>query len=113
MRILRNGHLVRSVRGQSGGYVLARAPEEIAVGEAMAVLGGRLYEAQFCADHAGEERVCTRSVDCSLRSLWRSLQLVLDQVLERTTLRDMLVNESEMATWVDHLVNVSNPAAHV
>ena len=107
MRVLRHGGLVTSVRGSAGGYVLARAPESIAVGEAMAVLGGRLYEPQFCTDHSGEERVCTHSVDCSLRSLWRSLQVVLDQVLDKTTLRDLLCNEVQMTDWVGHLVTVS------
>lgn len=107
MRVLRRGGLVVSERGQAGGYTLARAPERIAVGEALAVLGGRLYEPGFCADHAGEERVCTHSVDCSLRSLWRSLQLVLDQVLDKTTLRDLMCNEVEMADWVGHLVSVA------
>lgn len=110
MRVLRTGGLVVSARGQSGGYSLARPPEKIAVGEALAVLGGRLYEPGFCAQHTGEERVCTHSVDCSLRSLWRSLQLVLDQVLEKTTLRDLLCNEVEMADWVGHLVSLAGPA---
>jgi DNA-binding IscR family transcriptional regulator len=46
-------------------------------------------------------------VDCSLRSLWRSLQLVLDQVLDKTSLRDLLCNETEMTTWIGHLVSVA------
>ncbi|MGH9414311.1 MAG: RrF2 family transcriptional regulator, partial [Terriglobales bacterium] len=95
MRVLRHSGLVVSARGQAGGYALARPPQTIAVGEALAVLGGRLYAPGFCADHAGDERVCTHSVDCSLRSLWRSLQLVLDQVLDKTSLRDLLCNETE------------------
>lgn len=107
LRVLRTGGLVASARGAAGGYVLARPPERIPVGEALAVLGGRLYEPGFCDSHAGEERVCTHSVDCSLRSLWRSLQLVLDQVLEKTSLRDLLCNESAMTDWIGHLVTVS------
>ena len=107
LRILRHGGLVTSARGAGGGYGLARPPESIAVGEALAVLGGRLYEPGFCAEHTGEERVCTHSVDCSLRSLWRSLQLVLDQVLDKTSLRDLLCNETEMTTWIGHLVSVA------
>ncbi|MGH9467691.1 MAG: RrF2 family transcriptional regulator [Terriglobales bacterium] len=110
MRVLRNGGLVASARGALGGYALARPPERIAVGEALAMLGGRLYEPGFCASHTGEERICTHSVDCSLRSLWRSLQLVLDQVLDKTSLRDLLCNETEMTSWIGHLVTVSGLA---
>ncbi|MGH9412255.1 MAG: RrF2 family transcriptional regulator [Terriglobales bacterium] len=115
LRVLRTAGLITSARGAAGGYVLARPPERIAVGEALAVLGGRLYEPSFCATHAGDERVCTHSVNCSLRSLWRSLQLVLDQVLDKTSLKDLLCNESEMTNWIDHLVTVSliTPAAAV
>lgn len=107
MRILRTGGLVTSVRGQSGGYALARVPEKILVGEVMAVLGGRLFDPAFCDMHTGDERVCTHSVDCSLRSLWRTVQMVIDQVLNQTTLRDLLVNEREMTAWADDLVKLS------
>lgn len=110
MRVLRTGGLVTSVRGQSGGYVLARLPEKILVGEVMAVLGGRLFDPAFCDLHAGDEHVCTHSVDCSIRSLWRTVQMVIDQVLNKTTLRDLLVNERDMTVWADELVKLSGVA---
>ena len=119
MRVLRTGGLVTSARGAAGGYLLARPPERITVGEALALLGGRLYEPQFCAQHSGQpasskmERVCTHSVDCSLRSLWRTLQLALDQVLDKTSVRDLLCNEAAMTEWVGHLVSVSGVAPAV
>lgn len=90
MRILRRGGLVKSVRGQAGGYMLARPLNQIPVAEAMAVLGGRLYEPEFCEQHGGSEVVCTHTIDCSIRSLWRSLQQVVDQVLGKTTLDDLI-----------------------
>ncbi len=107
MRNLRRGGLVRSVRGQAGGYGLARPADQIVVGEALAVLGGRLYDPGFCGEHAGSESLCTNSVDCSVRSLWRAVQHVIDQVLSRTTLKDLLSNEQQMTSWTGHLVKVS------
>ncbi len=107
MGILRRGGLVTSVRGHTGGYTLARAPDQINVGQVLAVLGERLFEPEFCERHSGTEEVCTHSVDCSIRSLWRAVQLVLDQVLSRTTLKDLLGNEQEMSDWVGNLVEVS------
>src|SRR5712692_8769414 len=88
MRLLRRGGFVNSARGQAGGYTLARPAGQIVVGEVLAVLGGRLYDPGFCEEHTGLERLCTHSVDCSIRSLWRTVQLVLDQVLSKTTLQD-------------------------
>ncbi len=107
MRILRRGGLVKSARGQAGGYALARPPGQIIVGQAMALLGGRLFESDFCDRHAGSVEVCTHSTDCSIRSLWRAVQLVVDQVLSKTTLKDLLSNEQEATSWIGSLVEVS------
>src|SRR5690348_12305239 len=63
MRILRRNGLVKSVRGQAGGYALARSADQIIVGEALAVLGGRLYDPSFCEEHAGSESLCANSID--------------------------------------------------
>jgi Rrf2 family protein len=90
LRVLRRGGLVKSVRGQAGGYTLARPLSEIPVGEALAVLGGRLYDPEFCESHGGAEVICAHSIDCSIRSLWRSVQQAVDQVLGKTTLEDLL-----------------------
>ncbi len=99
MRLLRTAGLVQSTRGQSGGYALARPAGEIPVGEALAALGGRLYEASFCDTHAGMERLCTHMPDCSIRSVWRKVQRAIDDVLDKITLKDLLVPESEMNAW--------------
>jgi len=45
-------------------------------------------------------KACVRSVDCSLRVLWRTVQAAVDDVLRRTTLEDLLCNEQQMITWV-------------
>jgi DNA-binding IscR family transcriptional regulator len=39
-------------------------------------------------------------VDCSVRSLWRAVQVAVDHVLNKTTLNDLLQNEEEMNSWV-------------
>ena len=90
LRVLRRGGLVKSVRGQAGGYVLARPLSEITVAEVLTVLGGRLYDPEFCGSHGGAEMVCAHTVDCSIRSLWRSVQQAVDQVLGKTTLAELL-----------------------
>lgn len=96
MRVLREAGFVRSTRGQAGGYALSRPADEIKVGEALAALGGRLYDPSFCDSHTGMERLCTHMPDCAIRSVWRMLQNAVDQVLGRITLKDLLVSEREM-----------------
>ena len=115
MRILREGGVVTSVRGQAGGYRLARPAADITVSEAMDVLGGRLFEGKFCDDHAGREDTCTHSIDCSIRSLWRTMQSVVDRLLAKTTIQDLVRSEEHMDSFVQDLVvltgNLNPPGA--
>lgn len=104
MRILREGGLVSSERGQAGGYRLARASEDISAGQALAALGGRFYGGEFCGRYSGNEDECLHTTDCSIRSLWRAVQGAVDQVLTHTTIRDLVRNESQMDAFVDTLV---------
>jgi len=100
LRDLRKGGFVKAARGKDGGYTLARPAEEILIGDVVDLLGGRLFESDFCDSHSGQVAICTRSVDCSVRSLWRSVQVAVDQVLSKATLRDLLQNEEAMNSWV-------------
>lgn len=106
VRILRQGGLLKSIRGQSGGYTLTRPPEQIVIGEVLAVLGGRLFESGYCRRYPGTVETCTHTGDCSIRPLWRAVQLGVDQVLSRTTLLDLLGNEQQMTSSVSGLVRI-------
>ena len=100
LRTLRKGGFVKAARGKEGGYTLARPAESIVIADVMDLLGGRLFESDFCDSHSGQAQICTRSVDCSVRSLWRALQVAVDQVLSKATLRDLLQNEEDMNSLV-------------
>lgn len=100
LRVLRKGGFVKAARGKDGGYTLARPAEKIVIGDVVDLLGGRLFESTFCDSHSGQVAICTRSVDCSVRSLWRAVQVAVDQVLSKATLRDLLQNEEQMNSWV-------------
>jgi Rrf2 family protein len=100
LRDLRKGGFVKAARGKEGGYTLARPAEEIVIADVLNVLGGKLFETEFCDSHSGQVAICTRSVDCSVRSLWRAVQVAVDQVLSKATLRDLLQSEADMNTWV-------------
>jgi Rrf2 family protein len=93
MRLLRRGGFVRSTRGQSGGYTLARVPEAIVVGEVLAVLGSRLFDAEFCERYAGSEDLCTHASDCSIRPVLKQLQDAVDAVMGRLTLAQLMRGE--------------------
>ncbi|KYP15947.1 Rrf2 family transcriptional regulator [Flavihumibacter sp. CACIAM 22H1] len=96
-RLLRQQGFLNSTPGNKGGYVLARPAGEIVVNDLLKVLGGALFDTSFCNMHSGGMKLCTNSVDCSVRSLWKMMQLVLDELLQQLTLSDLSNSELEAA----------------
>lgn len=90
MALLKKGGFVEATRGQNGGYTLARPADQIVVGEVLAVLGGRLYENDFCERFVKSETGCGCTVSCAIRALWSRVQQAVDSVLDRVTLADIL-----------------------
>jgi Rrf2 family protein len=99
-RVLQKSKLVESVRGRKGGYRLARPPEKITVGETLDALGGRLFDGDVCGRYTGDRHECVHSTDCAIRSLWRELQAMMDRVLVRTSLKDLVTSEHVMSRRV-------------
>ncbi|MBZ0200832.1 MAG: Rrf2 family transcriptional regulator [Ignavibacteriaceae bacterium] len=93
LRILRLGGFVDSTRGQTGGYKLTRTASQIIIGDVLNVLGGKLFESSFCEEHSGLGTICTHTIDCSIRSLWNTVQSLLDSVLGKMTLQDLIGTE--------------------
>ncbi|HQU59205.1 MAG: Rrf2 family transcriptional regulator [Phaeodactylibacter sp.] len=92
-RTLRLASFIQSTRGQKGGYILSRPAEEIRINDVLVALGGALFDESFCEGHSGAFRICTNSVDCSVRSLWRVVQRAVDQVLNQVSLADLMASE--------------------
>jgi Rrf2 family protein len=97
MRVLRRAGLVRSTRGKTGGYSLAKPASELRALEALDALGGRLFDTGFCDRHAGVSTNCLNTGDCSIRPVLRGLQAAVDQVLGELTLASLLSSEGEVA----------------
>ena len=102
LRMLRLSGFVVAARG-TGGYALARPANQIVLSDVMALLGGRLFEGDFCATHPGQLKTCIRLADCSVRVLWRAIQAAVEDVLKRTTLQDLLFDEQQMFIHVKRL----------
>jgi Rrf2 family iron-sulfur cluster assembly transcriptional regulator len=94
-RILRIEGLVNSTKGHVGGYVLKRPADTITVNDILKALSGRLFDQEFCVNHTGTMKVCSNSVDCSIRSLWTIVQSAIDNLLDKITLADLSNGEEE------------------
>jgi Rrf2 family protein len=101
LRILAKANIVEIVRGRGGGLRLARPPSEISIGEVLGVLGGLLYEPGTCDRYTGSNHdVCVHTTDCSIRSLWSGLQRLVDTILSRATLQDLVHGERSVSEWI-------------
>ena len=110
LRVLRIGGILESARGHSGGYTLAKVPEDIKIIDVLDILGGRLFDDEFCQNHSGAAIICTHTVDCSVRSLWKVIQNAVDAVVKHLTLRDLLGQETDLFSKLNELFNESEKA---
>lgn len=86
MAVLRTGGFVRSIRGSKGGYVLAKAPDQIKLNEVVHQLEGPVTTVECVED----EDSCMRSADCAARSLWMQVEQAIEKVLQSVTLQDLV-----------------------
>jgi Rrf2 family protein len=96
---LRRAGIVRSTRGARGGYVLARAPEEVSIRNVIEASETTTFDLHCVSHPVGEER-CSSSHNCSIRPVWMLLQRKIDDVLEGVRLSDLLHEEGEVRTRV-------------
>jgi Rrf2 family protein len=101
VRRLRRSGLVLSVLGRSGGYTLSRSADEVALAEILAALGGKLYDPNYCSKYPGDQANCAHLTDCSIRSVWGVIETILDNVLSRTTLGDLVGSEQQVCMTLD------------
>ena len=104
-RILRIAGFINSTPGYKGGYVLAKPANTIIINDVLKVLGGVLFSAEFCGLHAGTLKLCTNSVDCSSRSLWKMIQFTVDQLLDKVTLADLVNTEKDSANVLNEILH--------
>ncbi|HYG88108.1 MAG TPA: Rrf2 family transcriptional regulator [Azospirillum sp.] len=105
---LRNEGLLSSRRGKLGGYRLARAPEEISVGDIVRVLDGPLApircasRTQFvpCDD-------CTDTFACRTRAIMLQVRDAIADVLDNCTLATALHQPERVLPL---RVTISNPS---
>ena len=78
---LKSKKLVKSVRGKTGGYLLARPPAEVSMGEVLRAIHGEVFDSPALSD-----------TQCppELRRAWRTLQTALDQAADSIDFQQLL-----------------------
>lgn len=86
---LRRAGLVESRRGSSGGYVLAKAPAAIKLGDIVRAVDGEVFE-DVCGKYEKGEKDCHHQGGCSISPVWKRLGVLVTQYFDGVTLADIL-----------------------
>lgn len=86
--MLRKSGLVKSIRGASGGYVLAKDAGEISVGDVLRVLEGSL-EPVKCAAFYSEEG-CMASDGCVTKYVWQKINDSINDTVNGIMLEELI-----------------------
>jgi Rrf2 family cysteine metabolism transcriptional repressor len=81
---LRNGGLVKSIRGAYGGYILSKTPDEVTAGDIIRVLEGPISPVDF-----------TEEDDPAKRDLWVRIRDSIADVLDSSTLGNLITFKDE------------------
>jgi Rrf2 family protein len=90
---LRTAGLIQSTRGAYGGYVLARPPAEITVGDIIDNVEGKIC----LVDCVKNPQDCSRAVTCPTRDVWSVLSEKIRETLASITLADLVKTRHEKA----------------
>jgi len=90
---LRRAGLIKSVRGAKGGYMLASHPQEIRVGDILRILEGPIAPVECVAWDSSHK--CEHTDSCLTKGLWEKLRDRMSEVLDETTLADVIGNNGK------------------
>jgi len=101
---LRKAHLVESVRGAQGGYMLAKNPSEITVGIILTTLEGPLAPTD-CVLMDTTEDPCDNSKFCVTKVIYEKIYESILSVVNSITLQHMVddYNENQSSKIISHI----------
>jgi Rrf2 family cysteine metabolism transcriptional repressor len=83
--------LVKSTRGARGGVLLLKPPADIKLGEVVQFLEGPIA----LVDCVNNPALCHRSAFCVTRDIWVEMKEAMSQVLDSTTLQDLVERQRQ------------------
>ena len=89
--------LVRSKRGVGGGYILAREPSQITLGEIVSAVDGPIAVGDFGEPH--QDGACDHEGQCVLLAVWAGISSRIRSQLDSFTLADIAAMSRGQADW--------------
>jgi Rrf2 family transcriptional regulator, iron-sulfur cluster assembly transcription factor len=91
LRPLQQNSLIKSYRGTKGGHQLTRNPDQVTVGEVIA-----LYEGPTLIPCVTSCKSCTRLEQCPIRPVWKKASTVLFEHLYKITFADLMLGKQPL-----------------
>ncbi len=95
MWLLNKANFVTSTRGTKGGYVLARAADEIRLSEVIKVLDADEID-NHCEGYKGILEKCVHKGDCGIRPVIVGLHEIVQEALSQITLAQLVGDEAKV-----------------
>jgi Rrf2 family protein len=89
MQLKAAGYL-ESRRGKHGGYLLARRPEDIQIGQVVRLIDGPLAPIRCVSQVAYERCTCPDEEHCGLRMVMLDVRNAISNILDRFSLADVV-----------------------
>jgi Rrf2 family protein len=93
---LRRVGIVRSVRGPRGGHELARDPRQLTLGDIVTALEGPVVPHEFVHQPSNDTEGDAWWVACAVRNAWLAATEASQQVLDHTTIQDLLEQQVQI-----------------
>jgi Rrf2 family transcriptional regulator, cysteine metabolism repressor len=88
---LKSRRIVKSVRGKEGGYLLARPPAEITLGDVLRCVHGQVFDSPALNDS---------QCPPELREAWHRMQSALNETADSITFQQLLEKSTEKMYYI-------------
>jgi len=97
LKDLATAGILESVQGAHGGYLLARDPSEVLVGDVIRAIEGEPVLARCCTSdgHTPGEPLCPLENACRIKGAVRRLHVRVHDLISSVTIHDLLEAESQ------------------
>jgi len=85
--LLSRPDILRTNRGNKGGYMLAKEPDKYTVGQILRITEGGLSPVSCLEDNPIQ---CTQMRECKTLPVWQGLEKAINKYLDSITLQDIL-----------------------
>ena len=95
---MKKAGILKSLRGKSGGYVLARTPDKVTAKDVVKAIDKSVLEL-VCSRKKGRKNKCAHFNNCEIKAFWEELGEGMKSILKKYTLDKLLRLRRREKNW--------------